>query len=1100
MIRLLLLSIFLACFTTGYGQGSKTKQTMRLPLDSAMQSSVKRKNMQLIDGSQNVQSRAGGQSTNPYATTGGQQRLLPSHINSNSVATVQKRLEEPKPVFIEREREQSQLKSSLIGGHREATFAFFRETPQLKIHNPELQIRIDTIVTDKQNITHVKGVQLYRDIPVYGMNFTFHISEKNEWFMGYTVDSTYMNTAEVMYSAEEAIRIAEHDLRQTTEIRIPGEMMKKTLNYEHPTAEAIYYPTKSNVYNYTYKVVIRPNFRDEWIYYINALSGEIVEKYNNTPTDGPNTGTGRDLSGTSRTVNTYLENGTHYMVNTTKPMFKAADFSGVIGVYDAKNDYDFHDTGVAYLTTSTSASWNNPTAISAMYYTTLVYDYLQNTFQRKSFDDKGSSMQAIINVCDPDDGLGYENAYWNGAIIALGNGRSIFSCFAGALDIIAHEFGHAVVGNTAKLEYKNQSGAINEAYADIFGVMVDRSNWTIGEDVVISRRYFPSGYMRDMRNPHNGGTSYYDDCWQPENVSEMYLGTDDNGGVHVNNSIPAHTFYLYATATNKERAEQVYYHALTWYLTPTSKFIDFRKAIIQSAKDLNYSSDIPTLENAFDKVGIGDDSVDTRPPADLPSNPGEWGLSLCNTDPADYNSLYKTSDYENITPISTTEMYSTPSVTDDGKFTIFVDNRNNIRILDMTTGKESILNEEGDNQSVAISRDGKRMAVITTYEDGHIWVYDFNSNRWYAFKLYNPTTGKGGAISGGPRWADAIEFDHTGEYLIYDAYNVSGASMGGHTVDYWDIGLIHVWDNDLNKFGTGEVVKLFTELSSGVNVFNPIFAKNSPFVIALDYYDEEDDINATLGVNLATGEVEVMFINNIPSYPNYSMDDGHIAFTTYNYYDEEEDYDVGYFNLGDDKISVTGDEVVFVTGGAYPVYYGTGSRQLGAKPVASFTADKRSGGSPLDVQFVDMSNGKPTSWRWTFQGGSPSSSTQQHPKVTYNTTGIFPVTLVVTNSYGSDEVVRQDYITVGATGSETIAQETVTIYPNPSSDYVWIYSAPNVLPEVRLFDLTGKAIPATITNEQGKIRLDVSHLQRGIYILRLALPNGDTKMHKLIRK
>jgi PKD repeat protein len=522
-----------------------------------------------------------------------------------------------------------------------------------------------------------------------------------------------------------------------------------------------------------------------------------------------------------------------------------------------------------------------------------------------------------------------------------------------------------------------------------------------------------------------------------------------------------------------------------------------RKAVIQAAKDLNYSNDVKAHESAFDKVGIVDDTVVNKPPADLPTNPGGWGMLICNTDPKDRNSLYKTSDYKNLMPISTTEMASTPSVTDDGKFTIFADGKNNIRILDMTSGKESYFNEEGDNQSVAISRDGKRVAVISTAEDGRIWVYDINTKKWMAFKLYNPTTGTGGARGGGPRYADAIEFDHTGEYILYDAYNTAGSSIGGRTVDYWDIGMIHVWNNSRNVWGTGEVVKLFSDLSSGVNIMNPVFSKNSPFIIAFDFYDEEDG-NFTFCLNLATGDIDG-FENNMPSYPSYSMDDKRIAFTTYNYYSDK-DYNVGYFNLSGNKISVTGNENVFVSGGAYPIYYGTGTRVLGAKPVASFTSDARSGGRPLNVQFVDMSDGNPTSWRWTFTGGSPSSSTQQHPKVTYSATGTYPVTLVATNSYGSGEVVRQGYITVGTTDAEVVVRETVAVYPNPANDHVWIFNASDKITNIKLFDLTGKAIQVLYVNEQGQTRVDVSRLYRGIYVLQVTLSDGKTLTQKIVKQ
>jgi len=438
MKRLLFFSLLLACFATVYGQAGKNKQATRIPVDSVVRHSYGKGSAQVIDGSQNVQTRSGGQSTNPFAMNGGQQRQLPARINAahnlagNAHLTSSNKRGEPQSVFIERKRDQVQLRSAIVRSPQETAYAFFKETPQLNIPKPELQIRIDSIETDNLNMTHVKGMQLYRNIPVWGMYFTFHISSENERFLGYTVDTTLIQPKEVRFKAADAVSIAERDLSQTTAIQPLAEFMKKTLNYEHPAVEEIYYPTQSDVYTLCYKVLIRPNVRDRWIYYVDANSGEVVDKFNNTPSDGPNTGSGKDLNGVTRTVNTYLDKGTHYMVNTTKPMYKAADFSGIIGVFDAKNEMKFHETGSANLATNNSATWSSPQAISAMYHCTLVYDYLQNTLKRNSFDGKGTSMQAIINVCDPNNGGGYDNAFWNGAIVALGNGAVNCKPLAGA--------------------------------------------------------------------------------------------------------------------------------------------------------------------------------------------------------------------------------------------------------------------------------------------------------------------------------------------------------------------------------------------------------------------------------------------------------------------------------------------------------------------------------------------------------------------------------------------------------------------------------------------------------------------------------------------
>jgi vibriolysin len=83
-------------------------------------------------------------------------------------------------------------------------------------------------------------------------------------------------------------------------------------------------------------------------------------------------------------------------------------------------------------------------------------------------------------------------------------------------------------------------------------------------------------------------------------------------------------------------------------------------------------------------------------------------------------------------------------------------------------------------------------------------------------------------------------------------------------------------------------------------------------------------------------------------------------------------------------------------------------------PVANFSGTPTSGGAPLNVQFTDLSSNDPTSWSWTFTGGTPSSSTLRNPSVTYNTPGTYTVSLTATNSAGSDGETKTNYISVTA--------------------------------------------------------------------------------------
>jgi len=83
---------------------------------------------------------------------------------------------------------------------------------------------------------------------------------------------------------------------------------------------------------------------------------------------------------------------------------------------------------------------------------------------------------------------------------------------------------------------------------------------------------------------------------------------------------------------------------------------------------------------------------------------------------------------------------------------------------------------------------------------------------------------------------------------------------------------------------------------------------------------------------------------------------------------------------------------------------------LPCPPIADFKEGKTLAAVGGSINFTDFSYGIPTSWQWSFQGGTPSSSTAQNPIVTYDTVGTYSVTLIVTNAAGSDTLVKSNYI------------------------------------------------------------------------------------------
>src|SRR5271170_3229943 len=82
------------------------------------------------------------------------------------------------------------------------------------------------------------------------------------------------------------------------------------------------------------------------------------------------------------------------------------------------------------------------------------------------------------------------------------------------------------------------------------------------------------------------------------------------------------------------------------------------------------------------------------------------------------------------------------------------------------------------------------------------------------------------------------------------------------------------------------------------------------------------------------------------------------------------------------------------------------------KPVANFTSTDSSLCLGSCINFIDLSTNNPTSWHWIFQGVTPSSSTINAPYECYSNAGSYNVTLIATNSFGSDTLTKVNYIVV----------------------------------------------------------------------------------------
>jgi bacillolysin len=845
------------------------------------------------------------------------------------------------PIFIETEDFQAKSLNASEQSVKDRTFQFLNQLKGvLKIENPDQLFVISKINCDANGLSHVRLNQVYKGVKVYGSESVVHFGvagNKNIFNGRYCLLSEDIDTTPGI-TEEKAVNIAAGQLssRNKKISTVNDENMLSKL--EIPVSELVIYKPDfaPKGYSLAYHITLFSTDHHRWEYFVDAHSGKVLHFIENTcSADGPKTANANDLNGVSRTINTYQVGSYYYFLDASRAMFNSSASTlpdepvGAIVTIDMNNTYGDNQS-FKYIVTNNNV-WNNPTAVSAHYNAGMAYEYYRQKHNRNSIDGNGGTIMSIINVPDIETGEPLDNAFWNGKFMCYGNGDVAFYPLAGGLDVAGHEMTHGVVENTAALEYEGESGAINESMADIFGSMMDSEDWLIGEDVV-KLSAFPSGALRSMSDPHNGGSSLSDMGYQPKIMSEKYTGTEDNSGVHINSGICNYAFYLYATAIGKEKAAAVYYKALDDYLTKSSQFIDLRLAVIQSAKDLygESSNEVTQAGTAFDAVGITDGQGSNNDNT-LPENNGEEYVLVYNTDGSDANTLYRSSlDQSVVDPLSTTEFLSRPSVTDDGSYGIFVAGDKTLHALVTTPGNdpnEFVLQEETIWSNAVISKDGKRLAAVTTYIDTAIYVYDFGSETWVKYMLYNPTY-TDGVTSAGPQYADALEFDYTGEYLVYDCFN-SLSNSDGSNIEYWDVNFIRIWDNTADDFGDGEVFKLFSSLPDKVSIGDPSFSKNSTNIIAFDYFSSDPEEYHILGCNIETNEVNTLINNTSLGWPSFNKDDSRLAFSSINLNDEPE---IDYVLLGEDKITTQGDVQSMFTQAKWPVYFSTGIREESSVP------------------------------------------------------------------------------------------------------------------------------------------------------------------------
>ncbi len=473
---------------------------------------------------------------------------------------------------------------------------------------------------DDLGMTHYRYQQYHQGVKVEGGELLIH--ERNgrvqtlngKWVKGLAVD------VQPQIDAEQAIHLAlshfpaERYLWQS----VGAERLLKRIKNDpdatfYPEAELVLVDPslkqRAEAFHLAYSLTIqaeKPVMNQ--LVFIDALTGELllnVEQLH-TQNNVPGTAVTR-YNGEKEIITDSIASDHYRLVETTR--------GGGIETYDLNGTTEF-DQAEDFI--DDDNYWSNvneeqdEAATDAHWGAEMTFDFLEQVLGHSGVD--GENMPLISQVHYD---VNVVNAFWNGNWASFGDGNGENWDALTCLDVVAHEFAHGVTGNTARLIYLNESGALNESFSDIMGAAVelwatpDSADWFIAEDSNLDNTGF-----RDMANPNSKGDpdTYLSQSW--------YIGSGDNGGVHTNSGVQNYWFYLMMEGGNGnnsfgtsysveglglDTAIHIAFRNLKYYLSRFSGYPDAREGALQAAEDLYgiCSNAVLQTARAWHAVGVG---------------------------------------------------------------------------------------------------------------------------------------------------------------------------------------------------------------------------------------------------------------------------------------------------------------------------------------------------------------------------------------------------------------------------------------------------------------------------------------------------------------
>ncbi|WP_208611509.1 M4 family metallopeptidase [Streptomyces bungoensis] len=326
------------------------------------------------------------------------------------------------------------------------------------------------------------------------------------------------------------------------------------------------------------------------------------------------TGTGNTQYSGSVSLSTTLSGSTYQLYDTTRGGHKTYTLNG-------------GTSGTGTLMTDSDDVWGNGSGSNtqtagadAAYGAQETWDFYKNTFGRSGIKNDGQAAYSRVHY-----GNAYVNAFWDDTCFCMtyGDGTSNTHALT-SLDVAGHEMSHGVTSNTAGLDYSGESGGLNEATSDIFGTGVefyannstDVGDYLIGEKIDINGDGSPLRYMDKPSKDGGSADSWYsgvgnlDVHYSSGPANHMFYLLSEGSGSKVINGVTYNSPTsdgVAVTGIGRAKALQIWYKALTSYMTSSTNYAGARTAALNAAGALygTNSAEYAAVGNAFAGINVG---------------------------------------------------------------------------------------------------------------------------------------------------------------------------------------------------------------------------------------------------------------------------------------------------------------------------------------------------------------------------------------------------------------------------------------------------------------------------------------------------------------